>query len=99
MYVPKWLYGFIDSLSYFNESLGSIFNGASAHWVDYNLSQSKNPEKDIKKYKNKAYSTYCSMGYKSNNAKGMANAIENYLNNYNDRREELFSIFKDYIED
>ena len=90
-------YGFIDNIDYFHKSMGDIFRDASAYEIDYQLSQSKHPQKDIQKYKKKAYSAFTKMGYKPDVAKGMANEVEGYLKYYDARRNELFSIFKSYI--
>ena len=90
-------YGFIDNNSYFTEGMGEIFRGASAHQIDYEVSQSSNPQKVIDSYTNRAYSFYCSYGFKTEVAKGMSNSVRSYLEGYSQRREEIFDIFKSYI--
>ena len=95
--IVQFTYGFIQNNTYFTESLGNFFNNETAHWVDYQLSLSDDPGKDIERYKKRAYNYYCGLGYDPDQAKGIANGIESYLKHYDDRRNEVFSMYGDYI--
>lgn len=95
----QFTYGFIENNEYFSKSLGDIFRGSSAHMVDYELSLSDSAEKDIEKYYKKAYGYYISIGDNADVAIGKANAVKSYLSKYSERREEVFSLYKTYIND
>ena len=81
----------------FSKSLGSILGNASAHQIDYELSQSNDPDALIENYRKDANSYYCGIGYRRIVAEGKANRVVSYLNDYEERRNEVFSMFNNYI--
>ena len=101
MYVPKWLRtspNGSDNLGYFNDSLGyGIFNGETLHRLDYNISQSKDPQKMIDKYYKKALSYYIEIGCSYKTAKEYASSIKTSLSNYDERREFVFELYGEFM--
>ena len=92
-------YRFIENTPYFNASMGTtIFNGETLHRIDYNLSQEKNPQKKIDQYYTRAYRYYISIGHQVDVAKGEAEYIRSFLQKYPERREEMFYLFEEYID-
>ena len=61
------------------------------------VTQSKNPEKDIDKYYEKARSYFIGLGYNNDVAIGMANSIKSELGKYEERRNAMFDLFSDYL--
>ena len=91
-------YRFIENTPYFNASMGTaIFSGETLHRLDYNISQAQDPQKKIDEYYTKARMYYIRQGHRPIVAEGEARYITGFLEKYKERREEMFSIFEQYL--
>ena len=91
-------YTYIKSFSsYFLDGMGSVFDNKSMHRIDYELSQSKNPEKMIENYKKKIMSSLVGQGHETAAIKMMGNQAADYLSKYSERRQEFFDLYTEYI--
>ena len=81
----------------FTEALGGIFGNETLHSIDYQLSQAKNPEKIIERYYSMSRGYFSRLGYSLKRIDVLSKQLKEELGEYNERRKEVFNIYKEYI--
>lgn len=78
--------------------MGKPFKHKTLHDIDYELSQSSDPEKIINRYY-RDIRNFCigELGYDADRAIGTANYYKFILEDYSERRSEIFDLFKSYM--